>query len=273
MLNMLLTFSPEGGSIPLEIGFRENGGGYCRMKRGDLIEMFLRSLFVQSSWNFRRMQNVGFAYSLIPLARRSGDNKKRISGILTRHTRSFSSHPYLTGAIIGSAAKLEESSESNDCPEALRLKETLMAPYAAIGDPFFRGGLKPLSSVAGVILALEGLLIAPLFFLLVYNSIHAWIRLRGFIEGYLDGKGGIGFLSAINLPGKTRMLKWVTTFFLALLCAVFVDFSFPLANFSWGVTMGGTFALVLLCRGLIGRGISSLAVLYGVVALLFVVTV
>ena len=243
------------------------------MKKGDLIEMFLRSLFVQSSWNFRRMQNVGFAYSMIPLARKFGENKERISGILTRHVQSFSSHPYLTGAIIGSAAKLEESSESDNCPEALRLKETLMAPYAAMGDPFFWGGLKPLSSVAGVILALEGLLVAPLFFLLVYNSIHLWVRVRGFTEGYLDGKGGISFLSAIDLPGKTRMLKWVTTFFLAILCAVFVNSSFPLADFPWGVAMGGTFALVLLCFWLVSRGISSLAVLYGVVALLFVVTV
>jgi len=243
------------------------------VKRSDLIEIFLRSLFVQSSWNFRRMQDVGFAYSLIPLARRFGDNKERISGVLTRHVQSFSSHPYLTGAIIGSVAKLEEASEGDNCPEALRLKETLMAPYAAIGDPFFWGGLKPLSSVAGVILALEGLLVAPLFFLLMYNSIHLWVRLRGFIEGYIDGKGGIGFLSAIDLPGKTRMLKWVTTFFLALLCAVFVNSSFPLADFPWGVAVGGTFALILLCFWLLGRGISSLVVLYGAVALLFVVTV
>jgi len=243
------------------------------VKKGDLTEMFLRSLFIQSSWNFRRMQNVGFAYSLIPLARRYRDNKERISGVLTRHIQSFNSHPYLTGAIIGSAARLEESSEDGNCPEALRLKETLMAPYAAIGDPFFWGGLKPLSSVAGVILALEGLLVAPLFFLLVYNSIHIWIRLRGFIEGYLDGKGGISFLSAIDLPGKIRILKWVTTFFLAILCAVFVNSSFPLVDFPWGVAVGGTFALVLLCFWLVGRGISSLVVLYGAVVFLFVVTV
>ncbi|MBN2538947.1 MAG: PTS system mannose/fructose/sorbose family transporter subunit IID [Deltaproteobacteria bacterium] len=243
------------------------------MKKSDLIEMFLRSLFVQSSWNFQRKQNVGFACSLIPLARRFGEKKELISGLLTRHIQSFSSHPYLAGAIIGSVAKLEESSESDNCPEALRLKETLMAPYAAMGDPFFWGGLKPLSSVAGVILALEGLLVAPLCFLLVYNSIHVWVRLRGFIEGYRDGKGGISFLRAIDLPGKARMLKWVTTFFLALLYAVFVHSSIPHVDLPWVVAVGGTFALVLLCFWLVGRGISSLTVLYGVVALLCVIKV
>ncbi|MEA2013900.1 MAG: PTS system mannose/fructose/sorbose family transporter subunit IID [Thermodesulfobacteriota bacterium] len=242
------------------------------MKRSDLAEVFLRSLFIQSSWNFRGMQNTGFAYTMIPLSRRFAGNREQISGILTRHIQPFGSHPYLTGAITGSVARLEETSESDNCPEALRLKEALMAPYAAIGDPFFWGGLKPFSSVASVILAFEGLLTAPLFFLLAYNSIHVWVRLRGFIEGYLDGKGGIRFFSVIDMPGKIKMLKWVTTFFLAILCAVFVDSSIILAGFSTGIAVGGTLALVLLCSWLVSRGISSMAVLYGAVGILFVVT-
>ncbi|MDO9515444.1 MAG: PTS system mannose/fructose/sorbose family transporter subunit IID [Syntrophales bacterium] len=242
------------------------------MKKSDLTGMFLRSLSIQSSWSFRGMQNVGFAYSLIPLVR-SGRNKKWISGVLARHMHPFSSHPYLTGAIIASVARLEEETGgSSGHSEATRRKEALMAPYAAMGDPFFWGGLRPFSSVAGVILALEGLVIAPLFFLLAYNSIHLWIRLKGFIEGYRDGQGGVGFLGRIALPYKTKVLKWGTTILLALLGAVFVDSSLPLANLAWGLALGGTLALVLLCSWLVGRGISSLAVLYAA-ALFFVVVV
>jgi len=216
------------------------------------------------------MQNVGFAYCLIPLVK-SGKNKEWISGILTRYLRPFSSHPYLTGAIIASVARLEEeSNERSGSPEAPRRREALMAPYAAVGDPFFWGGLRPFSSVAAVILALEGLIIAPLFFLLIYNLIHMWVRLKGFIEGYRDRKGGIGFMGRVALPYKTKRLKWCTTFFLALLGAVFVDSSFPLANLAWGLALGGTLGLVLLCSWLVGRGISSLTVLYGA-ALFFVV--
>ncbi|MBW2672838.1 MAG: PTS system mannose/fructose/sorbose family transporter subunit IID [Deltaproteobacteria bacterium] len=242
------------------------------MKKCDLAGIFFRSLSIQSSWSFRGMQNVGFAYSLIPLVR-SGGNKKWISEILTRHLLPFSSHPYLTGAIIASVARLEEESgERSDRPEAPRRKEALMAPYAAVGDPFFWGGLRPFSSVAAVILALEGVLFAPLLFLIAYNSIHIWIRLKGFMEGYQDGKGGIGFLGRIALPYKTRRLKWSATFFLALLGAVFVDSSFPLANLAWVLALGGTLVLVLLCSWLVGRGISSLAMLYGA-TLFFVVIV
>jgi len=101
--------------------------------------------------------------------------------------------------------------------------------------------------VVGVILALEGLLVAPLIFLMMFNSIHIWVRLKGFCEGYLDGKGGVRFLSAIDLPGKVRTLKWVTTILLAVLCAVFVDSSIILADFPPWVAVGGT---ILACSPL-----------------------
>ncbi|MBN2397037.1 MAG: PTS system mannose/fructose/sorbose family transporter subunit IID [Deltaproteobacteria bacterium] len=231
------------------------------MKKSDLAGIFLRSLSIQSSWNFRGMQDIGFAYSLIPLAR-SGKGTE----LLERHIRPFSSHPYLTGAIIASVARLEEESAGLD---AVRRKEALMAPYAAVGDPFFWGGLRPFSSSAAVILAIQGLIIAPLFFLLLYNSVHIWIRLRGFIEGYRDRKGGVGFLGRMALPYKTSRLKWCTTFFLALLGAIFVNSTIPPGELPWGFALGGTLLLVIFCSWVLRRGISSLALLYGT-ALFFV---
>lgn len=210
------------------------------------------------------MQDVGFAYSLIPLVR-SGDGKGRVAEILTRHMCPFHSHPYLTGAIIGSVTRLEEESITNPdrYPDAVRRKEALMAPYAAVGDPFFWGGLRPLSGVVAVLLALAGLVIAPLLFLLLYNSIHLWIRIKSFIEGYRDGNGGIEFLGKLGLPHMTRVFKWCTTVLLALLGVVFVNSSFVPGEIAWGFTLGGTCALILLCSWLVSRGVPSLAVLYG----------
>lgn len=241
------------------------------MKKRDLAEVFLRSLSIQSSWSFKGMQNVGFAYSLIPLVRSGGDGKW-ISRMLLRYLRPFSSHPYLTGAIIASVARLEEEAgEGGGSPEAPRRKEALMAPYAAVGDPFFWGGLRPFSSAAAVLLALEGLIIAPLLLLLTYNLIHIWIRLKGFIEGYRDRKGGLGFLGRIALPYKTKGLKWSAAVFLALLGAVWVDSSFPLADLSWCLALGGTLALVLTCSWLMKRGVPSIALLYGAALFLAVI--
>lgn len=244
------------------------------MKKKALAEIFLRTLFIHSSWNFLGMQSLGFAYSLIPLARSRVDRKWR-ADLLSRHMRPFSSHPYLTGAIVASVAKLEEhAGAQNLSPEAVHRKEALMAPYAAVGDPFFWGGLRPFTSVAGVLLVLEGAVIAPLLFLLAYNFVHIWIRLRGFIEGYRDENGGIAFQKKLALPSQTRRLKWCSTFFLSLLCAIYTDSSLLFSNSTWGfaMAMGGFLICVLFCSWLVGRGISSLIVLYGAM-LFFVATV
>ena len=241
------------------------------MEKKALAEIFLRTLFIHSSWNFPGMQNLGVAYSLIPLAR-SREDRKWSADLLSRHMRPFSSHPYLTGAIIASVARLEEDAGARSLsPEAVRRKEALMAPYAAVGDPFFWGGLRPFSSVAGVFLVLAGVVAAPLLFLLAYNLVHIWIRLRGFIAGYGDGNGGIAFQRKLALPYKTRTLKWCTTFFLSLLCAICMDSSFLFTDLSWG-SMGGILMCVLFCSWVVGRGISSLIVLYGAM-LFFVATV
>ena len=72
-----------------------------------------------------------------------------------------------------------------------RLKQSLMASYAAIGDIFFWGALRPFASIFAVILIYMGLIIAPVAFLLIYTPAHFWIRLKGFIEGYRQGKKGI----------------------------------------------------------------------------------
>jgi len=218
------------------------------------------------------MQDVGFTYSLVPLVR-SGDDTERVSGILTRHMCPFHSHPYLAGAIIGSVARLEEESAQHpdQSPDPVRRKEALMAPYAAVGDPFFWGGLRPLAGVGGVLLALGGFVFAPLLFLLFYNSIHFWIRVKGFIRGYRDGQGGIEFLGKLGLPRMTRVLKWCTTVLLALLSVVFINSSLAPGEVAWGVTLGGTCALILLCSWLVSRGVSSLVILYGATLLLVVV--
>ncbi len=244
------------------------------MKKKTLAEIFLRTLFIHSSWNFPGMQNLGFAYSLIPLAR-SRANREWSIDMLTRHMSPFSSHPYLAGAIVASVAKLEENTGARSLsPEAVHRKEALMAPYAAVGDPFFWGGLRPFTSVAGVFLALEGAVVAPLLFLLAYNVVHIWIRLRGFVEGYRDGNGGIVFQKKLALPSQTRKFKWCSTFFLSSLCAIYIDSSLLFSDFTWvfAAAMGGFLICVLFCFWLVGRGISSLILLYGAM-LFFVATV
>ncbi len=189
------------------------------MTKAELANIFLRSLAIQGSLNFWRMQNVGYAFAMMPLVRKMALDEKDVAEMMRRHLQMFNTHPYFSGPIIGSAVRIEESRPANPGAgkEADALKYALMAPYAGIGDSFFWGSLKPLSSVVAVALALGGCLAAPLVFLLFYNPLHVWIRGKGFLEGYRKGRDGIEMIRKMDLPRIGGWLRWISVGFLALL--------------------------------------------------------
>ena len=106
------------------------------------------------------------------------------------HLQMFNTHPYFSAPIIGSVVRLEEEHVLKDRRLAMSnsIKQSLMASYAAIGDIFFWGALRPFISIIAVILIYMGLTLAPVVFLLIYTPVHFWVRLKGFIEGYRKGK-------------------------------------------------------------------------------------
>ena len=234
------------------------------------IRVFLRSLLIHSSFNFWRMQNLGFAYAMLPLIRRKGLNRKDVSGFLVRHLEGFNTHPYLSGPVIGSIARLEETTEGGQAgPICSEVKNTLMGPYAAIGDTFFWGAWRPFSAIVAVLLAREGFIFAPVFFLFVYNPPHFWVRCRGFLEGYRRGRDGIGFISAMNLPAAAGKIRWLSLAMLGVLAA--------LAAQSTGHAIGSdpafvpgalSLTVVLLCFWLLKMGATAILLLYGMAALL-----
>ena len=231
------------------------------VKRSVLLNIFMRSLTIQSSFNFGRMQNLGFAFAMLPLIRSGEGDRRRMAAPLARHLQMFNTHPYLAAPVIGAVVKLEENGRGE---EADHLKKVLMGPYAAIGDPFFWGALRTLSAAAAVILAFQGYLAAPLAFLLLYNPAHLWIRGKGFWEGYRRGKEGIAFIRGQDLPalgGRIRVLSLILIGILAATAAdtVWRSLTFP-AEFTLKIA---ALSLILLYFLAVRRGISSAGILYG----------
>ncbi len=208
---------------------------------------------------------MGFAYSMIPVIRQLGKNKDEIAAMLTRHLKLFNTHPYMSGPIIGSVAKLEEEcSRQGECQEADNLKKTLMAPYAAIGDSLFWGSLKPFAAVLAVVLALKGYWIAPVVFLLAYNSLHLLVRVKGMVEGYRNKKGGIDFIRILNLPQLSRRIRWLSVILLGILAYNVSEVPyFDFINHLDILEKTSVLMVVFVCFWLIKEGISSLKILYG----------
>ncbi len=251
-------------------GWRDDPGEGGGMKKTVLLRIFLRSLTIQASFNFYRMQSLGFVFSLLPLTGREGD-RERLSQSLTRHLEMFNTHPYLTGLVIGAVTRLEED---GDTAEADHLKKAVVGPYAAIGDPFFWGALRSLSSATAVLLALKGILLAPLALLILHNPTHLWVRGKGFIEGYRRGKGSIDFIRVLDLPGVAGRIRMLSLIVIGILAAVAAE----MACHSWTFlpeiqAKAILLVLITLCFAGVRKGISPVKILYGITILCMVLSI
>lgn len=238
---------------------KASGGNYA-------LKILLRSFSIQSSLNYRGMQNLGFVFSLLPLANLWGGKSERLKLFLIRHLQAFNTHPYMSGPILGAVARMEEANTeaAKNSTEAEHLKNALMAPYAALGDSFFWGALKPFASVFSVLFALKEFLLAPFAFLILYNPSHLWIRIRGFIEGYEHGKDSVDFIRLLDLPRLTAKIRWVSLAGLACTAAVISHYietsalGLPVLFLTNVILL----SLVLLCYWGIRKGISRVMMLY-----------
>jgi mannose PTS system EIID component len=223
-------------------------------------------LFIHATLNFRRMQNLGFTMAIIPLIREWSLCRKDAEELLTRHLQIFNTHPYFSAAIIGSIVRLEKERVTGSVlpADVVAVKQSLMGPYAAIGDTFFWGALRPFAAIIAVVLAYRGYVIAPLAFLLLYTPAHVWVRLKGFLDGYRRGKQGIEFIRLMDLPRVAVRIRWFSLAVLAGSSLWLTGYeSWPIINSSELVTKLVAMSAILVCIFLIKIRVSQFYILYG----------
>ena len=134
-----------------------------------------RSMFLQGSWNYERMQNGGWAYTLIPALKRLYHTKEDRSAALKRHLEFFNTHPYLASPIIGVTMALEEE-RANGAPiddKAIQgVKVGMMGPLAGVGDPVFWFTVKPIIGALAASLAMAGNIMGPILYFVLWNAIR-----------------------------------------------------------------------------------------------------
>ena len=146
-----------------------------KLSKSDRRSVMLRSQFLQGSWNYERMQNGGWAYSLIPALKKLYPKKEDASAALKRHMEFFNTHPYIAAPILGVTLALEEERANGskiDDAAIQGVKVGMMGPLAGIGDPVFWFTVRPILGAIAASLASGGSLIAPLFFFIVWNVIR-----------------------------------------------------------------------------------------------------
>ncbi|TLM68978.1 MAG: PTS mannose/fructose/sorbose transporter family subunit IID [Deltaproteobacteria bacterium] len=228
-----------------------------RFPLGILLHGCVRSVLQQGSWNFERMQNLGFIYQLLP-------GLRRIYGptlpaeVLQRHTEYFNTHPYMATWVAGTVLRLEEKQAAGEAVplDAAAFRSMVMAPYAAMGDALFWGGLRPLAAVAALLLAIHGEMWAPLLLLVMFNVPHLVCRCSGWLLGYRQELASAELLQRLRLPDAAIWLKEATIVLLGILCALLAARGCEhqeLAPF-WGLIL---LPVILFFAWLSRRGVTS----------------
>ena len=200
-----------------------------KLSKKDRLAVAWRSTFIQGSWNYERMQNGGWAFSMIPAIKKLYKTKEERSAALKRHLEFFNTHPYIASPILGVTLALEEE-RANGAPVddvAIQgVKVSMMSPLAGVGDPVFWFTVRPMLGALGASLAMGGNILGPIIFFLGWNIIR-WAFMWYTQEfGYRAGSKITDDLSGGLLQDVTKGASILGMFVLAALVQRWVSIKF-----------------------------------------------
>lgn len=139
-----------------------------------LNKMVWRSLFLQGSFNYERMQAGGWLYSILPGLEKIHTDKDDLAASMSHNLEFFNTHPFLVNFVMGIVLSLEQNKA--DIPTIRAVRVAAMGPLGGIGDALFWFTLVPI--VAGITsnMALQGQIVAPFIFLLIFNAVQFALR-------------------------------------------------------------------------------------------------
>ena len=200
-----------------------------QLSKSDRKKVWWRSQFLQGSWNYERMQNLGWAYSLIPAIKKLYTKKEDQAAALERHLEFFNTHPYVAAPIMGVTLALEEERANGveiDDAAIQGVKIGMMGPLAGIGDPVFWFTVRPILGALGASLAASGNIVGPLLFFFGWNAIRMAFLWYTQEFGYKAGSEITKDMSGGILKDITKGASILGMFILAVLVQRWVSINF-----------------------------------------------
>lgn len=204
-----------------------------KVTQKDLNAVVLRSNLFQGSWNFERMQALGFAYSMVPVIKRlyPDPNSPERKAAMKRHLEFFNTQPFVAAPVLGvTIAMEEERANGKEIDDAAinGIKVGLMGPLAGVGDPIYWGTARPVFAALGANLALTGSLLGPILFFLLFNLVRLATRYFGVTYGYRKGLDIVGDMSGGLLQKLTEGASILGLFIMGALVQKWTSINVPL---------------------------------------------
>ena len=261
-----------------------------RLTKGDLNACFIRSNLLQGSWNFERMQALGYAFGIVPAIRRlypEGSQERKDA--IKRHLEFYNTQPFVTAPILGVNLAMEEE-RANGAPiddAAINgVKVGLMGPLAGVGDPIFWGTLRPICAILGIGFAQNGSWLGPILFFVLFNAVRLFVRYWGIQYGYKKGLEIVSDMGGGLLQKITEGASILGLFVLGALVNKWTNIKLPIAlgtlrdeagNIVSQTSLQSTLdsllpslpalCLTFLCMYLLRKGVNALWLIFGMFAI------
>ncbi|MGX5378105.1 PTS system mannose/fructose/sorbose family transporter subunit IID [Ligilactobacillus sp. LYQ135] len=193
------------------------------------LKVAARSQFLQGSWNYERMQNGGFAYSMIPAIKKLYKTDEDRQAALKRHMEFFNTTPFMASPIFGVTLALEEERANGGAvdDEAINgVKVGMMGPLAGVGDPVFWFTVRPILGALCASLAMSGNLLGPILFFVVWNLFRWGFMWYTQEFGYKAGSAITDDMSGTMMQDVTRGASMLGMFVLGSLIERWVKIDF-----------------------------------------------
>ena len=200
-----------------------------QLSKKDRMSVALRHQFLQGSWNYERMQNGGWAFSMIPAIKKLYTNKEDQIAALKRHLEFYNTHPYVSAPVMGVTLALEEgraNGEPIDDVAIQGVKVGMMGPLAGVGDPVFWFTIRPILGALGASIALGGSALGPILFFVLWNVIRLVFLWYTQEFGYKAGASISSDLSGGMLGKITEGASILGMFIIGALVQRWVSISF-----------------------------------------------
>ena len=193
--------------------------------------MYWRSTFLLGSYNFERMQAIGFCLTLVPAIKKFYPNDKtQQAAALKRHLEFYNTHPWISSVVFGVTAAMEEQrSKGEDIGDETitNVKVGLMGPLAGVGDPIFWGTARPVLGALGASLAVNGSWLGPLIYFVGINIIRILTRWYGLRWGYERGTALVTEVGGGQLKRITQIAAITGLFVMGALVSKWTHIDFP----------------------------------------------
>ena len=200
-----------------------------QLSQKDRMAVAIRHQYLQGSWNYERMQNGGWAFSMIPAIKKLYPKKEDQIAALKRHLEFYNTHPYVSAPVIGVTLALEEGradGEPIDDVAIQGVKVGMMGPLAGVGDPVFWFTVRPILGALGASLALGGSILGPILFFVLWKVIRLAFLWYTQEFGYKAGASISSDLSGGMLGKVTEGASILGMFIIGALVERWVSISF-----------------------------------------------